>query len=303
MTIAEMKHHFTHRELGIQGAVGEYAILVPLAQWEGKLCLLFETRAETLVGHQPGEVCFPGGRRERGERPVETALRETWEEIGIPPEEIEILAPLDVIQDISDRVVYPFLGTISPPGVDRLAASAAEVQNVFFVPLDYLMHYPEEVYRYTVSAQVDDQFPYERMGFPKNYPWRTGFMDVPIYEYEGHFIWGMTARTGRWKGKGEPWSRWNFWAGTGLPNRTPVLSWAGTACCWPGFAPCAPGGRCVTWAVGWAPSCFCCPSGRRPWTGWGWSWTLSRPAWPGGTCRTTAWRDKFLPETSGTAPC
>ena len=56
MTIAEMKHHFTHRELGIQGAVGEYAILVPLAQWEGKLCLLFETRAETLVGHQPGEV-------------------------------------------------------------------------------------------------------------------------------------------------------------------------------------------------------------------------------------------------------
>lgn len=43
MTIAEMKHHFTHRELGIQGAVGEYAILVPLAQWEGKLCLLFET--------------------------------------------------------------------------------------------------------------------------------------------------------------------------------------------------------------------------------------------------------------------
>ena len=60
------------------------------------------------------------------------------------------------------------------------------MKNVFFVPLDYLMHYPEEVYRYTVSAQVDDQFPYERMGFPKN------------YEYEGHFIWGMTARTVRW---------------------------------------------------------------------------------------------------------
>ncbi|MFQ9410890.1 MAG: hypothetical protein ACLR1T_07440 [Evtepia gabavorous] len=60
MTIAEMKHHFTHRELGIQGAVGEYAILVPLAQWEGKLCLLFETRAETLVGHQPGRSASPG---------------------------------------------------------------------------------------------------------------------------------------------------------------------------------------------------------------------------------------------------
>lgn len=69
MTIEEMKAHFASRELGIQGATGEYAILVPLVQWEGKRCLLFETRAETLVGHQPGEVCFPGGRREKGERP------------------------------------------------------------------------------------------------------------------------------------------------------------------------------------------------------------------------------------------
>ena len=83
MTIAAMKDYFSHRELGIQGAVGEYAILVPLAQREGKLCLLFETRAETLVGHQPGEVCFPGGRREAGEKPVDTALRETWEETGL----------------------------------------------------------------------------------------------------------------------------------------------------------------------------------------------------------------------------
>ena len=198
MTIAAMKDYFSHRELGIQGAVGEYAILVPLVQWEGKLCLLFETRAETLVGHQPGEVCFPGGRREAGEKPVDTALRETWEEIGIPAEAIEILAPLDVIQDISDRVIYPFLGLVSPAGVAHLAASAAEVKNVFFVPLDYLLDYPEEVYRYTVSAQVDDSFPYERIGFPKTYPWRKGYMDVPIYEYQGHYIWGMTARTVRW---------------------------------------------------------------------------------------------------------
>lgn len=198
MTIKQMKDYFTRRELGIQGATGEYAILVPLVQWEGKLCLLFETRAETLVGHQPGEVCFPGGRREKGERPVDTALRETWEEIGVPAEDIEILAPLDVIQDISDRVIYPFLGKISPQGVARLKASQDEVKNVFFVPLDYLLDYPEEVYRYVTAPQVEGEFPYERMGFPKDYPWRTGFMDVPIYEYQGHFIWGMTARTVRW---------------------------------------------------------------------------------------------------------
>ena len=120
MTIDQMKTYFQSRELGVQGAVGEYAILVPLVEQEGKLCLLFETRAETLVGHQPGEVCFPGGRREPGETPVDTALRETWEEIGVPPSEVEILAPLDVIQDISDRVIYPFLGRISPAAAARL---------------------------------------------------------------------------------------------------------------------------------------------------------------------------------------
>lgn len=198
MTVEQMKEYFAARELGIQGATGEYAILVPLVQWEGKLCLLFETRAETLVGHQPGEVCFPGGRREKGERPVDTALRETWEEIGIPAGDIEILAPLDVIQDISDRVIYPFLARISSQGVEGRKASEAEVKDIFFVPLDYLLDYPEEVYRYVIAPQVDGKFPYERMGFPKDYPWRTGFMDVPIYEYQGHFIWGMTARTVRW---------------------------------------------------------------------------------------------------------
>ena len=96
MNIDRMKTYFQNRELGLQCTVSEYAVLLPLVEQEGKLCLLYETRAETLVGHQPGEVCFPGGRREPGEKPVDTAIRETWEELGIPAEAIEVLAPLDV---------------------------------------------------------------------------------------------------------------------------------------------------------------------------------------------------------------
>ena len=78
---------------GSRGRWGEYAILVPLASGRGNSACSSRPGAETLVGHQPGEVCFPGGRREAGERPVDTALRETWEEIGIPAEDIDILAP------------------------------------------------------------------------------------------------------------------------------------------------------------------------------------------------------------------
>ncbi len=198
MTVNRLKAWFQTREFGLQGTVGEYAILVPLVEREGKLFLLFETRARTLVGHQPNEVCFPGGRREPGESRKETAIRETFEELGIPREEIEILARLDVAQDISDRVIWPFLGKVSEAGIKAMHESAREVQNTFLVPLDYLMNCPEEVYRYPVGPVVDDSFPFDRIGFPHDYPWRRGWMEVPIYEYEGHFIWGMTGRMVRW---------------------------------------------------------------------------------------------------------
>lgn len=198
MTINKLKAYFQTREFGLQGTVGEYAILVPLVERDGELFLLFETRARTLVGHQPNEVCFPGGRREPGESRQETAIRETVEELGIPREEIEILSRLDAAQDISDRVIWPFLGKVSEAGLRAMHESESEVQNTFLVPLDFLMNYPEEVYRYPVGPVVDDSFPFDRIGFPHDYPWRRGWMDVPIYEYEGHFIWGMTGRMVRW---------------------------------------------------------------------------------------------------------
>ena len=164
MTIAEMKHHFYPPGAGHPGRGGE--TIGPLAQWEENSASLRDPRQETPCGHQPRGGLLPRGPAGGGERQGKPPSGRPGREIGDSPEEIEIyLAPLDVIRISANRVVY-LSGHHQPPGVDRLAASAAEVKNVFFVPLDYLMHYPEEVYSYTVSAQVDDQFPYERMGFP-----------------------------------------------------------------------------------------------------------------------------------------
>ena len=57
--------------------------------------VLFEVRSATLR-RQPGEVCFPGAAISRGEEPTACALRETWEgALGIPPEGVEVLAPLE----------------------------------------------------------------------------------------------------------------------------------------------------------------------------------------------------------------
>ena len=197
MTIEEIKDYFSHRELGLQEAAGEYAILVPLVQWEGQRCLLFETRADTLVGHQPGEVCFPGGRREHGETPRETALRETWEELGIPREKIRILGRLDFIAHRANFILYPVLALVEEEAVDGLHLNPDEVAEVFQVPLEHLRNEPPLEYHYDLIPRPDENFPYELIGIPRDYRWQIGGEDVPIYPWKGHIIWGLTGRITR----------------------------------------------------------------------------------------------------------
>ena len=83
MTAEEFRTRWTGHVPKVQDVTGEYAVLVPLVERPEGLCLLYEVRADTL-GRQPGEVCFPGGQLEPGEDAVSCALRETWEELGIP---------------------------------------------------------------------------------------------------------------------------------------------------------------------------------------------------------------------------
>lgn len=197
-TVQELEQIFQHRRPGIQGAKGEYAVLVPLVEEKGELRLLFEKRADSLTGRQPGEVCFPGGRMEPGETPWQTALRETWEEIGISQDQVRLIAPLDVVQEINGRVIYPFLGQLTESSLREMVLSDGEVQEVFTVPLAFFCQAQPYVHTCPVMIQVDDQFPYERVHAPGGYAWRNGSLDVPIYEYQGRVIWGMTGRTVRW---------------------------------------------------------------------------------------------------------
>lgn len=85
MELEKLKRSLLERTPGLMDATGQYSVLVPLVEGEGGLSLLYEVRAGSLR-RQPGEVCFPGGRLEGAESPEECALRETWEELGIPRE-------------------------------------------------------------------------------------------------------------------------------------------------------------------------------------------------------------------------
>lgn len=194
MTVQEFREKWAGHVPGIQDMKASYGVLVPLVERPEGLCLLYEVRADTL-GRQPGEVCFPGGRVEAGETPSDCALRETWEELGIPQAAVELIAPLDLLTHQGGFVIHPFLGVVDPAAA--VCPSPAEVKEVFTVSVNWLLAHPPAVYSYDLVPQVGEDFPYERVGFPRGYRWRGGKVTVPIYDWPDHPIWGLTGRITR----------------------------------------------------------------------------------------------------------
>ncbi|MEG1879425.1 MAG: CoA pyrophosphatase [Pseudoflavonifractor sp.] len=193
MTISEIEGKLAGRIPGILGARRHYAVLVPLVDRAGELCLLFETRAPGMR-RQPGEVCFPGGQAEPGEQPLDCALRETWEELGIPAAAIHPMAPLDVIYHQSGFVLHPFLARVEPGPAMDLTLNPDEVGETFLVPLSFFRDNPPRVGAYTLQPKAEADFPYESAGVGADYDWKSGRVEVPIYRYKDRPIWGMTGR-------------------------------------------------------------------------------------------------------------
>ncbi len=184
------------RAPGLMDARRAYAVLVPLVEREGELCLLYEVRARTLR-RQPGEVCFPGGLMEPGETPEECALRETWEELGIPPEQIKLLGRLDFIAHRANFLMQPVLGLVDSGALEGMVPSPAEVDEVFFVPLSHLLETEPIEYEYELIPTPAENFPYEVIGIPRDYRWQHGWENVPVYPWQGRAIWGLTGRITR----------------------------------------------------------------------------------------------------------
>ena len=170
----------------------EYAVLCPLVERPDGLHLLFEVRSAGVS--QSGETCFPGGQMEPGETPADCALRETEEELAIPPAEIHLLGEGDFICSQRGFLLRPLPGLVSPAGFAALRPAPAEVADVYTVPLEFFRSTPPERYTYDLLPHVPDNFPYETVGIPRDYPWAAGRVEVPVWVWQGRVIWGMTAR-------------------------------------------------------------------------------------------------------------
>lgn len=98
------------------------------------LILIRRTDSMRLHG---GQVAFPGGRIDPGESVIAAALREAWEELALPPSQVQVIGTADRYRTITGYLVTPVLGVV-PPGL-TLVANPDEVADWFEVPLDHLL--------------------------------------------------------------------------------------------------------------------------------------------------------------------
>ncbi|CAH1116119.1 unnamed protein product [Phaedon cochleariae] len=115
------------------------AVLIPLCEVEEKVSLLYTLRASHLKSHR-GQVSFPGGMQDVSDRSLEdTALRETKEELGIDPEQIEIWGSGNLIVTKGQTCVMPVIGRIKQDlRLEDLDINPMEVEEVFTIPLEDL---------------------------------------------------------------------------------------------------------------------------------------------------------------------
>jgi 8-oxo-dGTP pyrophosphatase MutT (NUDIX family) len=149
---------------------GMAAVLAPLFEdEEGLVRVVFTKRPETMPTHA-GHISFPGGRPDPQDRgPVDTALREAHEEVGIAPEQVEVLGFLPRVDTVEFKLlVVPVVGRIRPPV--RLAPSEREVAKIY-TPL---------------VEDLADEARWSAVSWDGRQIWH--------YDLGGDILWGATAR-------------------------------------------------------------------------------------------------------------
>lgn len=147
------------------------SVLVPIVAHADAPTVLFTQRTAHLKNHS-GQISFPGGRAETADAsPEHTALRETWEEIGLAAERIEVLGRLPDYHTRTGYRVTPVVGIVLPPF--DLAPDDNEVAEVFEVPLAFLLD-QNNLQRHSREFEGEQRY----------------FFAIP---FEHRYIWGATA--------------------------------------------------------------------------------------------------------------
>lgn len=146
------------------------AVLAPLTEIDGQICAVFTKRPDTMAEHS-GEISFPGGRIEAGDNNLlETALRETHEEIALSPDDVTVYGNLVRMPTVTGYDVTTFVGEFDPRCT--LEPNPREIEELFMAPLVELA----DPSCHRIEARQ----------------WREHTFDLHFYDYQDHLIWGAT---------------------------------------------------------------------------------------------------------------
>lgn len=150
-------------------------VLLLLHHIEGADHIVFQQRTHG-VRHHKGEISFPGGARDPEDTSLlDTALRETHEEIGVPPDLVEVYGQLDDTETfVSNYLVRPFVGAAPTDTELTFVEAEREVRELLHVPVEHLLSEEARVWKVA-----------ERDGTTES---------SPAYGFEDSVIWGATAR-------------------------------------------------------------------------------------------------------------
>ena len=175
------------------------AVLIPIICVDGEYHLLFEKRAANII--QGGEICFPGGRVEKTDKTtVDTALRETFEEVGINAGKIKVIGKLDILFGPRGVLVEPIVAEVKIDTLNELTIDKSEVEKVFSVPLSFFENNEPEHFK--IHSSVTHRI-YNSKGDEEELIMKTNesndtyyrnIRDVLVYKTDGEIIWGITAR-------------------------------------------------------------------------------------------------------------
>lgn len=148
------------------------AVLIPLYLNEGELSVVLMKRP-TYKGAHSGQVSFPGGKHEEEDPNLEfTALRESHEEVGLPPQSVEVIGQLtDLYIPPSNFLVHPFVGFVRE--LPELVPDQHEVESIILTEIDYFFQHDFR----EKDINITEHFS----------------LNAPYYEVEGHTVWGATA--------------------------------------------------------------------------------------------------------------
>jgi len=147
------------------------AVLIPLCKKSEEYFVFFTKRPKIMKRHA-GQISFPGGLFDNSDKNIkETAIRETFEELGISQHNMKVLGRLDDYATITGYLISPFVGSINPNCI--LKINSSEIEELITIPLADLLN---------ISPRIEIRT-HQGLNYPTYH-----------YDYHEHVIWGATAK-------------------------------------------------------------------------------------------------------------